>query len=1034
MTLDPEKIPIIEADIGSTVKTIAGAGTGKTSVLVERYIRFVFLNGIAPDRLLALTFTKKASSEMRKRIFEEASKRADLAVLRQLHAAWIMNFHQLAIRLIKENAASFEVDPGVDVASELDLSRARLRLLRRFESGKIEGLPDEYEDDMPDPARLGSEFDRQFGIVTKARGTLWTPESLRASVRSDDPAAYRRSVQSVTALWDAYEDDLRRRALIDFSDMIRIAVRGLSENRRLRESYVKKFDHILVDEFQDTSEAQNELIRLLSGGDFARVTVVGDDKQSIYRWRDARVQNLRDFAGLEKFLRVNHRSTQGILDLAHHFIIADPYFERRADDIHLTAHRGRSDVPICVFHPSDESPKSFEMEAKALAAWILSVAGRLGVGASPFAYYRVTREPVDFGDIAVLMRGLTASSGLPEFEMALGAAGIPYAVSGGGAIEVRALERLKDLLRVLVYPGDMKALLSVLENKPFSLSDATLKQLFEGRAGFDADAILREGARAKIGGAEARAACRRFLALIEDLREKRLGLDLGAFITRAIEEGPFFHHLFSEGADERLVEAVLATLVDIVDSLVQRNEANLAAFVEALQIVIDRRALDTTGESSFPAGRVKIMTIHSAKGLQFPAVAVPAIKKPPRDSDGFHLSKGAGLYLSKREEWGRGLSDSATYETEKADGEQEERCLLYVAMTRAMDHLFLSSPHPNGIQKGKDETHFKIVLDVLRENRIPHEELRDVSSVDLRGAMAGFTPRRAGTSVAALIEEWALERERLEAARSDVRPIRDVEFVSWRRLQTYNRCPRMYYYRYVVGLEYATENEAETRAFDEDEVAEITGREAPPRGVDRMMLGSFIHRMLFEWMSSDEASRMSHDQFVAGVAERFGLAGSVRRAVANEALETLLAFAGSELSGRANVFALETPIEARLDRLVFRGTIDRIDSEHGVCRVVDYKGGAPSDDYAYQVRFYAWMLRKAGYSTAGEASIGYLEPSVRVEPVDVSAVRLDDIESDARRLEAAASEGVYDAVPGAACEECPFAGLCPRASEARGLH
>jgi CRISPR/Cas system-associated exonuclease Cas4 (RecB family) len=119
---------------------------------------------------------------------------------------------------------------------------------------------------------------------------------------------------------------------------------------------------------------------------------------------------------------------------------------------------------------------------------------------------------------------------------------------------------------------------------------------------------------------------------------------------------------------------------------------------------------------------------------------------------------------------------------------------------------------------------------------------------------------------------------------------------------------------------------------------------------------------------------------------------------------------------------------------VFRGTIDRIDSEHGVCRVVDYKGGAPSDDYAYQVRFYAWMLRKAGYSTAGEASIGYLEPSVRVEPVDVSAVRLDDIESDARRLEAAASEGVYDAVPGAACEECPFAGLCPRASEARGLH
>ncbi len=1040
MTLDREKLPIIEADIASTVKTIAGAGTGKTSVLVERYLRFVFVNGVAPDRLLALTFTKKAASEMRKRIFDEASKRGDISVVRELHAAWILNFHQFAIRLIRENAAAFGVDPGVDVATELDLSRVRLHLLRRFEAGRMDAFPDEYEDDMPDPAGLGRTFGRWFSIVAKARGTLWTAQRLLASVRPEDPAEYRRTVQSVSALWVAYEAELQRRGLIDFSDMIRIAVQGLSENRRLRERYVKKFDHILVDEFQDTSEAQNELIRLLSGGDFARVTVVGDDKQSIYRWRDARVENLREFAGLEKYLRVNHRSTQGILDLAHHFIVSDQYFAKHAAEIRLAADRGRSDVPICVFHPADDSPKSFDTEAKALAAWILSVAGGFREGHSPFAYYRENRDPLDFGDIAVLMRGLTSSSGLPEYEREFRGAGIPYAVSGaGGSLEVRALERLNDLLRLLVYPNDMKALLSVLENRPFSLSDASLKELFERGRGFDVGMLLSEASCADLSSAEARRACERLRALLGDLRAQRLTLDLTAFISRAIEEGPFYCHLFSEGSDERLVEAVLDTLVDLVNRLVERNEANLAAFLEALEIVIDKRALEDSGGSSFPAGRVKIMTIHSAKGLQFPAVAVPGIKKPLPDSEGFHLSKSAGLYLSKREAWGRGLTNSGTYEGEKADGEQEERCLLYVAITRARDHLFVSSPHPNGVQKGKDETFFKTVLEVLKENRIPHEELRDVRKIELPRIVTTRAQSRSGESLGPLMDEWAMERERIEGVRIDLKPVRALEFVSWRRLHTFTQCPLMYYYRYVVGLEYAAEGESEIRSFDEDEPhggepGEIAGSADLPHGGDRMVFGSFVHRMLFEWMSLEEDRRPGPEKFVEDVAGRFGFSPSDRRAVSKAAQEILRAFADSPLAHRENVFALEEPIEARLGRLVFRGTIDRVDEEDGLHKIVDYKVGVSSDEYAYQLQFYAWMLRKAGLPVAGDASIGYLAPPARVESVDVSPARLDKVDNDAHRLEAAATEGRYESTPGEVCRGCPFDGVCPRASEARESH
>jgi superfamily I DNA/RNA helicase/CRISPR/Cas system-associated exonuclease Cas4 (RecB family) len=1026
VTLDPEKMPIIEADIDTTVKTIAGAGTGKTSVLVERYLRFVFAGGVAPDRLLALTFTRKAASEMRKRIFDEAAKRGALPVVRQLHAAWIMNFHQFAVRLIRENAAAFGIDPGVDVATELDVARARSSLFRRFESGRIDGLREEYEDDLPDPAGLRGTFDKWLAIVAKARGTLWTVESLRASVRPEDPSAYGRYVRSVAALWVAYEDELGRRGLIDFSDMIRIAVRGLSENRRLRERYVKRFDHILVDEFQDTSEAQNELIRILSGGDFARVTVVGDDKQSIYRWRDARVKNLREFAGEEKFLRVNHRSTQEILDLAHHFIVCDPYFESLSDKIRLFADRGRGGAPICVFHPADGSAESLDAEGKALAAWILAVSGRLGEGASPYACLREKRQPLDFGDIAVLMRKLTSSSGLPEYEHALSEAGIPYSVSGGGgSVEVRALERLKDLLRLLVYPDDLKALLGVLENAPFSVCDAALKELFDG-GGADVDAILCEKALAKLSSAPSRAACERLRSLLGVLRARRLTLDLAAFVTLTLEEAPFYFQLFAEGADERLVEAVTRTVVDLAGRLVDRNEANLSAFVEALQILIDRRALDDAEKSSFPAGRVKIMTIHSAKGLEFRAVAVPGIRKPPSASEGFYLSQDKGLYLSKGENWKRGLTDSDTYPGYKADDEQEERCLLYVAMTRAMDFLFLSSPHPNGIQKGKDETYFKTVLDVLKKHAVPHEELRDLSAVDLRGAIVVKPPEGTQASLGRLIDNWAIERTRLEAARTDLRPVREVEFVSWRRLLAFARCPLMYYYRYVVGLEYTTETEEEIRERDGEEGDESFAGAEIPRGIDRKLYGSFVHRVLFEWMRSEGARTVDPEAFVDVAAGRFGFSTSERHAVSKAAGRTLRAFADSPLARREHVFALEEPVEARLDRLVFRGTIDRIEAEGGLHKVIDYKGGMPADEYAYQIRFYAWMLRRAGLRVSSEALLCYLgEPDGLVE-IDVSAPFLDSIEADARRLEAAAAEGRYAASPGAACEDCPFGGVCPR--------
>jgi superfamily I DNA/RNA helicase len=291
MGLNDKQMAIVAAPINRPAKVVAGAGTGKTRVLVERYLRFV-RDGVPPSRLLALTFTLKAADEMRKRIFEEA-EREHPELLRELYAAWIMNFHSFGFRIIRENGPAFGIDPGVDVASEAELRRIDRTLSARFMAGRIEGVPGDFGGVIPPPTGLDSLFGMYLGVVKKCRGDLIPVETLFDTIRDADAGPYRAAVASIGALYDAFVEEMARHNLIDFSDMIALAAGGLARDPDLTARYRDRFDHILVDEFQDTSAAQFELLRMLSDEQYSKVTVVGDEKQSIYRWRDARVENIR---------------------------------------------------------------------------------------------------------------------------------------------------------------------------------------------------------------------------------------------------------------------------------------------------------------------------------------------------------------------------------------------------------------------------------------------------------------------------------------------------------------------------------------------------------------------------------------------------------------------------------------------------------------------------------------------------------------------------------------------------------------------
>lgn len=1022
MSLSLEKKAIVEEPIGATVKVMAGAGTGKTSVLVDRYLRFVLEEGVSPDALLALTFTKKAAAEMQQRIFGEVVDRGKREVLRALYGAWIMNFHQFAYRVIKENAALFGIDPDVAVASAVDLARLRRRLERRYEMGLID-LPEGYEKDAF-PNRLNEDFKDYIAIVDKARDTLWTPPSLLATFNDNDIAAYRRRVEAIIALWGAYEGDLHSRLLLGFPDLIRIVVQEFSRNEELRTHYSKRFVHILVDEFQDTSEGQNELLRLLAGDGFPHVTVVGDEKQSIYRWRDARVENIREFPGTERVLRLNYRSTQGILDLAYHLLIEDDYFKVRAKDIHLEAHRGVSDVPICMFHPEDGSSRSPSEEAKALGAWILALTGHLPANVTVLDYYKERGPKLGFGDIAILLRSLKRSSGLKEYETELKRLRIPYAIVGGvSKLDEEVLELFKSLLRLLVYPEDVRALLSVVEKRPFATPDASIHELLRERArSFDVMETLSEKNLTNVSDADVRTRLSSLREALEDLDHRRSQSDLSAFVTEAMEYTQYFYHLFDAGADFRAVDSISKRVFELVENVTQRNEANLAALLEAVQTLLDRKQFDEEDAPYFPDGRVKIMTIHQAKGLQFPAVAVPGIKQLQGRSDGFHLAKGKGLFLSDKDNMpGRGMKESGVTERLKAEDEQEARCLVYVAVTRTKDHLFLSSPFPNGIEKGNKENFMASVLRAAKANGMRHVEWRTTPEIAV--TIPG-EEKTETVDLSALIDEWEAGRERIRESQATVGTTPEgLQFVSWRALYAFNRCPLQYYYRHVVGIE----DELLTREHATDDDGPFEGSEAVPDGIMPEEFGGFVHRFLYEWFREANGDGETVRPLLENLADRYGLTKAVRDAVVEAAFGLVAAFRERMPWTKEDVHKLEWPVQVRTGALVCHGVIDRVDRTAEGLRIIDYKVGLPREEYQYQVQFYAWLVNRLLGQRPASALVAYLHREPETVAADVSSEVIESVEASVERLADALSSGTYHATPGLVCGSCDFKQICPHA-------
>ncbi len=598
---DRQREAVLTTD--GAVLVIAGAGSGKTRVLTERINHLVSGMRVSPWEILAFTFTNKAAREMKDRL-----ERVNPGATERM---WVGTFHSTDVRILRRHGDAGGIKRDFSIYDADDSMGLLKSILSRY----------------PNDARFIKSPRSLRDRISRLKNDLITPAM-----------AAERAVgigeQRVAALYGEYEKDLRRANALDFDDLIMKVVELFAANDQVRELYARRFRYILVDEFQDTNAIQMAMIDALASH-HGNLFVVGDDDQSIYSWRGARVEHILEFEGIYPDTRVirleqNYRSTKTILDAANGVIAHNA--GRKGKNLWTEGDVGEK---VRVTACSDE-------ESEALAVLDL-VKREVAAGASP-------------RDIAILYRTNAQSRALEDV-FKLGS--MPYQIIGG----VRFYERaeVRDILaycKAIVNPADSINLKRIINVPRRGIGKATIDQL--ENYGVERGVSMIDAMRAPdIGlGTAAASRCRAFLEIFDRLRmtaDTEVAPHVISEIFKATNYMKYLEEAYPD-ADVRTenVEELLSAAHAYAEGA---EDKSLRAFLEEVALVADVDSMD------LESGQLTLMTLHNAKGLEFDIVIVSGLEE--------------GLFPHYNS-------------IDDADAVEEERRLFYVGMTRARKRLYLT--------------------------------------------------------------------------------------------------------------------------------------------------------------------------------------------------------------------------------------------------------------------------------------------------------------------------------------------------------
>ncbi|MDR5683924.1 MAG: ATP-dependent DNA helicase [Armatimonadota bacterium] len=943
---------------------IAGAGTGKTAVITRRIAYLITSKRARPSEILALTFTDKAAAEMEERV--------DVLVPYGYTDIWISTFHAFGERVLRDNALVLGLPPDFRV-----LDRAEQVLFLRE---NLFELPLRIYRPLGDPTRhlqaLVSLFSRAKDEAVSPSDYLQYAEAVAAQATQNpgDEEMQREADRQMelAQAYAAYQRLLGERGLVDFGDLITLTLRLFRDHPAALRPYQERFRYILVDEFQDTNHAQFEIVKLLAAR-HRNVTVVGDDDQAIYKWRGAAISNILDFARTypdahKIVLLRNYRSGQAILDAAYRLI-------RHNDPDRLEV---REDVDKRLIADRPQGPLPEHLHFDTLSTEADAVAARIAD--------RVEAGEWHYRDVAILVR---ANNDAEPFLRALNMRGIPFQFSGSrGLYDREEIRLVLAFLRVLADPQDSLSLY-YLGTSPLYAVGATdmarclatarqknrsLEWVFRNLDAQDLSAEVSP---------ESRAAIEKMLADLEAMRERSAAHPTGRVLYEyLVERTGYVKRLASSGNpnDEMRVRN-LARLFDIV-----ARTAPLLRYDRAVEFLrhIDERIQagddPAVAEADPDADAVQVLTVHKAKGLEFPVVFVVSC-------------------VDRRFPLGRRADPIELPDTLIRDvlpeGDhhlQEERRLFYVAMTRARRELYLTSARDYGGLRPRKVSRFVLeALDVPAGSQQP-----------FRASAAEQIHRHAPPAG----EPLALE---------GIVPSDGVVSVSFRQLDDYQTCPLKFKYAHILRVPVTRDHRVAYGFAIHEAVREYNRRRARRQAITLDELIAYFEKV---WVNEGFISREHEERRMA------------------EGRAVLAAFYEHQASAGTVPTMVEAPFSFVRGNTRVRGRWDRVDVRDGEVCVVDFKtSDVREPDRAdervrdsLQLRLYAMAYNEVYGKLPDRLEMHFLGPggvvvgSLAPEPswVADAADAIDRVADGIRRGDFVATPDWFRA-----CRHCAFSAICP---------
>jgi DNA helicase-2/ATP-dependent DNA helicase PcrA len=941
---------------------VAGAGTGKTTVITRRIAWLITQRHARPEQILALTFTDKAAAEMEERV--------DQLVPYGYADVEIATFHAFGDGLLRGH--SLEIGLKNDFSL---LSRAEQVIFLRdrlFELPLVRYRP------LGDPTR---HLQALITLVSRCKDEDISPadyaacaarlrEAAAATPADADARDHAEAQVELAAAYARYQELMAREGNIDFGDQIVLALRLLRERPHVLNVYQRRFKYILVDEFQDTNYAQFELVKLLAAR-HRNVAVVADDDQSIYKWRGAAISNVVGFldyyAGAKQVvLTENFRSHQAVLDAAYRLILnnnPDRLEVRSGIDKHLVAVReAPGPEPVHLHY------ETATQEADAVAQAIRE---------------RVERGDWAFSDVAVLVR---SNGDADQFLRSFNLRGVPWTFSGNAGLYGRPEVRLLlAFLRAVAHPDDSVSVHYLASSDLYQVPIVDLTRCAthaDRKHRWLFDVLRQVDDTAEPGGElseEARLSVRQLVADLVRYMELGREMPTGELLYQFLVDSGWLARMSKAATarDEAEVQNIAKFFRRIQDASKALKYDNVREFVKHLDALIDAGEDPAVAEADVETPAVRVLTVHKAKGLEFPVVFIVNCVQGK-----FPVQK-RGDVLEPPAELIRDLLPTGDFH------KQEERRLFYVAMTRARRELFLTSARDYGGARERKVSQF-----VLEALDLPKDAARP-----FKGKAVEEIERFAPPPV--------------EAAGA-LPPLADSEelLLSHKQVDDYQTCPLKY--RYVHQLR------------------------VPILRHHTVVYGSTIHAVVeFYLKRRVEGNYTSLEDLLAEYDRKWLNQGFIsweheeeRRRAGREALTR---FWHQEEAEGAKPTWVEKDFAFSVGHNRVRGRFDRVDEDLLGAVIIDYKTSEVTRQKDADRRV-AENLQLKMYALAWREMTGRLPQRVELRFIETHVTgRREPTEADAQEAIAAveaAAAGIrarrFDATPSRqACRYCAYSQICP---------